>query len=348
MTRPEFAARIAELPVFTDPSVLDSVNNLNADESTKWKVVPVPGKGMGVVATRRLEIGDHIMSTTPSIMIDYNAVYDVPESRLRRMQVDGISYLPARHRAKFLNLTTHDFAQDHETTVNKIIVINSFDIENTGMAGPKSDDVDGDSWYTVFPEISRLNHDCRPNADYYFDPETMTQHVHVVRPIAAGEEITISYIEPVMTREKRHKRISSAWHFDCDCSTCTQNAELIAAADARIGQIEDIRKHMRDYTPESAATPQMGELLVSLYEQDHLWNMLYEAYTYAAIEYNGAGEPWLATKYARLAIQHGLATGGPRDLDVIEMKALAKDPWKHWSWMLRTRKRMSWGQRVDE
>jgi SET domain-containing protein len=40
-----------------------------------------------------------------------------------------------------------------------------------------------------------MNHDCRPNADYYFDPETLAQHIHAIRPIAAGEEITISYIE---------------------------------------------------------------------------------------------------------------------------------------------------------
>ena len=43
--------------------------------------------------------------------------------------------------------------------------------------------------------VSRMNHDCRPNADYHFDPTTMTQYVHAIRPIAKGEEITISYIE---------------------------------------------------------------------------------------------------------------------------------------------------------
>lgn len=43
--------------------------------------------------------------------------------------------------------------------------------------------------------VSRLNHDCRPNADYHWDPETLTQHIHAVRPIAAGEEITVSYME---------------------------------------------------------------------------------------------------------------------------------------------------------
>lgn len=41
----------------------------------------------------------------------------------------------------------------------------------------------------------RINHDCRPNADYYFDPESLTQYVHALRPIVEGEEITITYIK---------------------------------------------------------------------------------------------------------------------------------------------------------
>lgn len=40
-----------------------------------------------------------------------------------------------------------------------------------------------------------MNHDCRPNAHYYWDPETFTQNVFAVRPILAGEEITITYVE---------------------------------------------------------------------------------------------------------------------------------------------------------
>lgn len=87
----------------------------------------------------------------------------------------------------------------------------------------------------------------------------------------------------------------------------------------------------------------MAELLVSLYDQERLHALQVEAYTYAAMEWNGVGEPWLATKYARLAIELGLATMGEDDSDVAEMTRLANDPWGHWTWMLRTSKRMSWG-----
>lgn len=99
---------------------------------------------------------------------------------------------------------------------------------------------------------------------------------------------------------------------------------------------------MSDYSAESAATPQMADLFISLYEQERMQSTIYEAYTFAAIEWNGVGEPWTAVKYARLAIEYGLPSVGPRDRDVIEMRALAEDPWGHWSWMLRTSKRMGW------
>lgn len=42
--------------------------------------------------------------------------------------------------------------------------------------------------------VSRLNHDCRPNAAYHFNTDTGKMEVRAVRDITAGEEITVSYI----------------------------------------------------------------------------------------------------------------------------------------------------------
>lgn len=73
---------------------------------------------------------------------------------------------------------------------------------------------------------------------------------------------------------------------------------MTAASDARVAQIQELRRQLRDYDATSQATPAMGELLVSLFHQERLWATMYEAYTYAAIEHNGAGDPWTATKCA--------------------------------------------------
>lgn len=118
---------------------------------------------------------------------------------------------------------------------------------------------------------------------------------------------------------------------------------MAAASDERIKQIKRIRRQLENYEAGSSATPEMADLFVSLYEQERLSGSIYEAYTFAAIEWNGAGEPWKAVRYARLAIEYGLASAGPKDKDVIEMIRLADNPWAHWSWMLRTSKKLSWG-----
>lgn len=149
---------------------------------------------------------------------------------------------------------------------------------------------------------------------------------------------------PIQPRAKRQHKLHRVWGFKCTCSLCTQRPELTAASDERIKQIRQIRKQLEDYSTESAATPQMVELYLSLYQQERLDGSIYEAYAFAAIEWNGVGEPWNAVRYARLAIEYGLAATGPNDADVIEMRSIAEDPWGHWSWMLRTSKRMSWGR----
>ncbi|KAK8048289.1 hypothetical protein PG994_010019 [Apiospora phragmitis] len=328
LTTPQRAGEVERSHVFTAPEVYAAMTNLNAETSDRWRVEAVPGKGMGLIATRNLQVGDHIMSTTPSVMIDYDVFYELEPQQIHQMQGEGISYLPERHRNIFLNLSTHDGAEDYNSRVNKIILTNAFDIDNTGVV-EKKEEGERESWYTVFPE------------------KTFTHNIHAVRPIAAGEEITVSYIDPVLPRQERLQRLDTSWHFPCSCSLCAQNEHQRAASDARIAQIEELRAQFRDYEPTSQATPAMGELMVSLFQQERLWSSMYEAYTYAALEYNGAGEPWLASKSARLAIQHGLAAGGPKDSDVLAMQALVKDPWAHWSWMLRTKRRMNWGSNVE-
>lgn len=148
---------------------------------------------------------------------------------------------------------------------------------------------------------------------------------------------------PINTRKARLDKLSHVWGFRCGCSLCKQRSEMAAASDERIKQIKRIRRQLENYEAGSSATPEMADLFVSLYEQERLSGSIYEAYTFAAIEWNGAGEPWKAVRYARLAIEYGLASAGPKDKDVIEMIRLADNPWAHWSWMLRTSKKLSWG-----
>ncbi|KAI0171518.1 hypothetical protein BJ166DRAFT_518980 [Pestalotiopsis sp. NC0098] len=334
LTTPAEAVAIAKSPAFTNPELYKNVKDFNAAESDKWHVEEVPNKGMGLVASRNLEMGDHIMSVSAAIMTDFDIWDHVSLDQVRRMQTEGIGHLPKNHREIFMNLSTHDGAESHEEQVYKIILTNAFDISDVEIITRPSD-AKSVNFFTVFPEVSRMNHDCRPNAHYYWDPETFTQNVFAVRPILAGEEITITYVELLLPRDQRLERLEETWHFPCACTACTQVDRIVEASDARIAQILALQGQFADYTGASHATPEMAEALVSLYEQERLWSRLYEAYTFAAVEFNAAGRVWEAVKYARLAVQHGFVAAGPKNEDGYELAALAENPTTHWSYMMR-------------
>jgi len=85
-------------------------------------------------------------------------------------------------------------------------------------------------------------------------------------------------------------------------------------------------------------TPEMSELLVSLYAQERLDGPIAEAHTFAAYEYNAVGDVWSAQKYARLGIETGLLYGGPHDHDVQDLRDLLANPMTHWSYRFRDAK----------
>lgn len=176
-----------------------------------------------------------------------------------------------------------------------------------------------------------MNHDCRPNAHYYFDPHTLTQHVHALRTIIPGEELTISYIDPTQSTAERLAALKLSWGFPCSCAACTASPAPKAASDARIAQILSLQAILQDHSATSTATTAMADLLVSLYELEHLHGPVSEAYALAAIEYNAAKDRWGALRYAYLAVESGLLYGGEKDGDVKAMQKLIASPEGHWS-----------------
>ncbi|ETS85845.1 hypothetical protein PFICI_03870 [Pestalotiopsis fici W106-1] len=291
-------------------------------QDVAYEVLEVTGKDMALVATRNIEAGERIMASTASIMVDRNLIKHVPET-LIDLEVGAIDSLPEEHRREYLNLSTHYHTTEHSERISRIILYNSFDISLDEVLGGVQDNL------TEFR--------FKPNAGYHFDIDTFTHNVYAVRPIFAGEEITTSYIDPVRTREERSQQLEQSWHFKCSCPSCSQKREMIAVSDARVLQIQYLQEQLRNGILAPSTATGMAELLISLYEQEGLWLVIDEAYTLAALQYNGIGEPWLAMKYARLAIQSGIRSSGIMDKYVRDNMALAENPWEHWSWMAKSR-----------
>jgi hypothetical protein len=108
----------------------------------------------------------------------------------------------------------------------------------------------------------------------------------------------------------------------------------IASSDARIEEILELQTKLANWSPWSTGTPAMAEMLISLYEEEHLHAAKATGHTFAALAYNAVGDKMMAEWHAELALAAGMVNSGPND-DVTAMEKLLDDPEGHWSWMAR-------------
>nr|XP_061820345.1 histone-lysine N-methyltransferase SMYD3-like isoform X1 [Nerophis lumbriciformis]XP_061820346.1 histone-lysine N-methyltransferase SMYD3-like isoform X1 [Nerophis lumbriciformis] len=70
----------------------------------------------------------------------------------------------------------------------------------------------------LYPSLSLLNHDCRPNCVMVFEGAKI--HLRAIQDIKPEEELTISYIETLLLTEERQKQLEDQYHFTCRCQKC--------------------------------------------------------------------------------------------------------------------------------
>ncbi|XP_022049275.2 histone-lysine N-methyltransferase SMYD3 [Acanthochromis polyacanthus] len=70
----------------------------------------------------------------------------------------------------------------------------------------------------LYPSLSLLNHDCRPNCMMVFEGTKV--RLRAVQNISPGEELTISYIESLLPTEDRQRQLEDQYHFTCHCQRC--------------------------------------------------------------------------------------------------------------------------------
>lgn len=327
------------LAIFTTPTLateftqrakaIDSQLSTTPDPSLNkpsphYTVISLPGRGFGALATTSLATDTLISYTTPILLVhsDNSPTSFDRETYLRL----AVSLLPNATSTAFHSLARiyHDPRVSHQD----IVKANTFAI-----------DISGVQHLALFPEPSRFNHDCGPNAMYHVDSLHLTHTVHLTRALAPGEEITISYLDPFSPTSARRAYLSDAFGFSCDCPRCRDPTH----DDAQIAEIWRLEGVLGDWdTSSPAALPwydyaDLAEDLVALYAAQGLEGFMNTAYGHAALAYNSVGESGRATAYARRARdvarrRHGGT--GARAVAVWE-EFLEMGAWKHWSWRRR-------------
>ena len=222
-----------------------------------------------------------------------------------------------------------------------------------------------------------MNHDCRPNAAYFFDEATLTHYTHAARDIFPGDEISISYTDIVQPRAVRQHALHSEWGFKCSCSACSLGPMLARESDTRVRRILDLTDVLDDLrdevweerrssgdttgvtsrggitappTPLATAAPasETGSLaaaleLVGLIEMERL-DPYADSSIRLAMEYAAVGDAHRAKLHARQAVDAYIIDEGFEGEGVTWARVLADNPTQHWSW----RKRLERKEREDK
>ncbi|OCK81202.1 SET domain-containing protein [Lepidopterella palustris CBS 459.81] len=171
----------------------------------------IPNKGKGLVAACSIHPGTLLISETP--------LFAIGSSATERDLATHVRSLPKESQRAFLSL--HNSRAGKGDPFSNIVRTNAYPL------GPGSD-IGG-----IFPLIARINHSCRPNAQHAWNAKLSRETVYSVRPIAAGDEITLSYSSGGPSIERR-KALKEMFGFECACEVCSLPAEDLRVSDERL------------------------------------------------------------------------------------------------------------------
>ncbi|KAK0730195.1 hypothetical protein B0H67DRAFT_478747 [Lasiosphaeris hirsuta] len=289
-------------------------------EAPPFYLQEMPGKGFGLIANRSILKGEVVMKNTPALLVQFGPHLELDGETRLDFYEKAVRRLPKERQDSFMR----QYGEDVFVKIDR----NSFRLF-----------INGERKYSghlgCFPDVSKFNHDCRPNLHYRI--ANITHTVIAARNITAGEELTVSYIDGTLSQADRQSRLDD-WGFKCACAVCSAGAEGIAASDARLERIHEIEDGLEKMVAAGGAiTPELGAELVALYEQEGLLTYLGHAYTRAALLFSMVADEEQAVRYARQAAEAMVREHGPGAGDAKAMMGLADRPREHWSWGVGTR-----------
>lgn len=192
-------------------------------------VKPVPGAGMGAVALRTIPRGTRILADAPLFVVPTNVT-----------SVDTMKQIIA------LGLKSASKAQQRE-----FLTLDNAHKQNGPLVGTASTNVHpmggaGATEAGLFLTACRINHGCVPNAQNKWRADLGRMTVHAARDIAAGEEITLTYLPGIFKYADRQRILRDHFGFVCRCPACARDPADIAASDARRDEINRLDELLGD------------------------------------------------------------------------------------------------------
>jgi len=176
-------------------------------------------KGMGVIATRDIKVGELILKETPFLVSTHDNDWPTLEQ--------AVNKLSPYQKAMFDSHCTST-PYDHLPKPLNIFKTNAFRLAmDTQQSG-------------LFDEGSRFNHSCRPNCSSHWDVEQGVRWFIANREIRKGEEIEITYGDIRRAKSERQEWLKTTFGFECACEACSYSDTQTSESDRRRLEIKKI------------------------------------------------------------------------------------------------------------
>ncbi|KAF8470423.1 hypothetical protein DFH94DRAFT_637585 [Russula ochroleuca] len=302
-------------------------------ETSCLRVKNIRGKGKGCVAARAVPRGEPVARE--------RALLVMPRTCLSPQQLVGAATdtMMPNQRAAFFGLHNCNSADPKDA----LSIISTNSVLIPGVPGHNV------LYSAVFETFSRLNHSCCPNAMFRWDRATFSGEIRALRPISAGEEVTISYfqgiLEPAAVTHERQKFLLECYNFKCACPVCGRPSEVCNRSDEERPiisvSITDIGKYYREMAEDwiidegndRARLPDYLHAVEEALDREMIfyptyWINLARAIVTARC---AIGEVKAARKWAARAAQHmRAATGSDGGWDAIAKEPEKCEWWRAW------------------
>ena len=204
-----------------------------------YQLCQVPGKGVGVVATRDLPPGTRLILEKPLLILDpptdrntllktlgcdwckvnLRAPPELVRAQIQRLVLEkSVRRMKEDQREQFMKLADKNASDIVSKTVWGIFLTNALPMGSYRVLG-------------IYPSVARINHSCKPNAHHFFNEEDKTEEVWITEPVRTGEEITVSYIRTFCSKSFRQQLLQEKFGFLCSCSACSLTGALLQEDD---------------------------------------------------------------------------------------------------------------------
>lgn len=161
-----------------------------------YEIRDVPGKGVGLFATRDIDVGQLILAENPLFTASS------PTSI-----VEAVDRLSDEDRAGFFALR-----DNHRPDAPSPVTIFKTNVFSLGAGSS----LEGG----IFPIASRINHSCLPNVHHNWNPTLGKGTIRAISPIGSAQEILTTYIGRQASRAERQAHLRSRLRFECTCKIC--------------------------------------------------------------------------------------------------------------------------------